>query len=551
MKKFIFAITFCVEIAVANAQTISSTTYPFSVATGIAPEDMSSGTTLLQGSAADNNTTALLNIGFDFWYGGTRYTQYSLSSNGYIRLGALISGAGTATDITNSLGSFNQTPCVAPYWDDIRTGVTTGKVHTKIFGTAPNRKLVVEWFDMEIPKFDNSILRNFQLWLSETTGKIEFVYGKGSIGIPQNSNNGGASIGFNRTNTSFASVTSATSTVSYSVATNSNLSAIDAGTRYSFTPIIPNAPTNLTFNNVTGTSMSVGWTDNATDEIGYAVYRSDDGGNTYQFLTQTAANTVSYFQTLLTPGTTYFWKIVAVTDGGVSTALEGSQATVSLTAVTSNGTGGGNWSNTATWAGGVVPTDANNVVIKDGDLVTIDGAANTYDLQIGEGNSGALQFESTTARMLTVYNHLEVKPGAALQTSGSGAVTTHIVNAYGNVLNGGIINLAAGTTGASLRFLGANNASFSGTGITTNLYSLTIGKLTVSQLVEMNLSNFSVRGVSTNATTGFLTLSVGTLKISGNNTFSGTLTSSAPFSLGSATYLWVNNPNFTILLMAV
>ena len=63
----------------------------------------------------------------------------------------------------------------------------------------------------------------------------------------------------------------------------------------------------------------------------------------------------------------------------------------------------------------------------------------------------------------------------------------------------------------------------------------------------MNVTNFSVRGLSTNATAGFLSASSGTLKISGNNTFSGTLSSFAPFSLGSNVQLWFNNPNFTIL----
>src|SRR5437870_6598715 len=74
----------------------------------------------------------------------------------------------------------------------------------------------------------------------------------------------------------------------------------------------------------------------------------------------------------------------------------------SAASITSNGTGGGNWSSTATWAGGVVPTSADDVTIADGDTVTIDTAANANTLVVGQGSSGVLQFESATARTLTV-----------------------------------------------------------------------------------------------------------------------------------------------------
>src|SRR4051794_27382980 len=59
--------------------------------------------------------------------------------------------------------------------------------------------------------------------------------------------------------------------------------------------------------------------------------------------------------------------------------------------VTSNGTGGGNWSSNATWVGGVVPTAADDVIIANGDTVTIDTAAAALDVTVGNGTSGLLQ----------------------------------------------------------------------------------------------------------------------------------------------------------------
>lgn len=530
------------------SQSISATTYPFSVETGIAPEDMSSGTTMLIGPGRDNGSTALQNIGFDFWLGGTRYAQFSASANGYIRMGTLIGIPGGTNDVNNSLASFNQSPCIAPYWDDIRTAASGSQVHSKIIGVAPFRKLVVEWLNMEIPKGDNIQPRSFQLWLSESTGKIEFVYGKPGVGIPSNTLLGGASIGINRGGTtSFASISAASATVSYSTANNSNSVSIADGTKYTFTPPLPAAPAGLNFTNVGGFSMTLNWQDNANDEAGFVLYRSDDGGNTFQFITQLAANTTSYSQSQLQPLTNYAWKIYAITyGGGFSTVLEGNQSTLGFTNVSSNGTGGGNWSNPATWETGMVPNDGSNVVIKDGDVVTIDMTANAYNLQVGQGTSGTLQYEAATSRTLNVLKSIEIKPGAVLQTATSGAVVTHLLNLYENLLNNGTLDLAGAATGTSLRFLGEANSSFSGNGSVTDVYGITLAKSTLNQLVEMDLGNFSVRGLAANATTGFLTLTTGTLKISGTNTFSGTFSAGTPF-INTTSGLWLNNPNFTFL----
>lgn len=51
--------------------------------------------------------------------------------------------------------------------------------------------------------------------------------------------------------------------------------------------------------------------------------------------------------------------------------------------IVSNGFGGGDWDNGATWVGGVVPTADNNVVIADGDVVNVNvnSACNQLTIQ--------------------------------------------------------------------------------------------------------------------------------------------------------------------------
>src|SRR6185436_18126501 len=108
-------------------------------------------------------------------------------------------------------------------------------------------------------------------------------------------------------------------TVSYAAANNTQTNAITSGTKYTFTPNIPADPGSLSYTAVGLNTMTLNWADNATNEFGYAVYRSLDGTN-YEFIAQTAANATSYVANGLASNTTYFWQVYAVTEGSVSSA---------------------------------------------------------------------------------------------------------------------------------------------------------------------------------------------------------------------------------------
>ncbi len=119
-------------------------------------------------------------------------------------------------------------------------------------------------------------------------------------------------------------------------------------------PIIPAPPIAFTATAVTSGGMTIGWTDNSTNEVGFRVYRSSDG-ITYQqsgadIISTTVGTTgtlYSQVQTGLWANVTYYYKIVAYADLE-STILAGSRATLVATpicGVKTIGTAGADFAN--------------------------------------------------------------------------------------------------------------------------------------------------------------------------------------------------------------
>ncbi|HEV7782614.1 MAG TPA: T9SS type A sorting domain-containing protein [Chitinophagaceae bacterium] len=547
MKKIYFLLFAVLSSVTIFAQNTAN--YSFATATSGSLTDMSSGTTQLQAPNTDDTPSPLTNIGFDFFFQGVRYSQFSINENGLIRLGASAQASTPYKPLAQA-----GIPIITAYGADQRTH-TSGKVHYKVNGSAPNRILIVEWLNNQA-NFDAGGTANltYQVRLSESTGVIEFVYGSMTMSTlgAASTDSRDPNIGFSSSNTAgtVGSVTAAQSgapapTYNGASATPvANLytagaitaltSAVDGSRRvFTFTPPTPTVPTSLTFTAIAQVSMTLNWVD-APDELLYAIYRSTDGTN-YTFDGTAAANAISYNSAGLIPGTNYFWRVFSVSEGGLSTALTGTQATLPPANIVSTAVGG-NWSIPGTWVGGVVPTSGDNATIADGATVTIDvTTAICFNLTVGQGTSGVLQYIATPASTLTVINNVGVAPGGNFN-AGSGSLTTHILNiggsstastSTGNLVVDGTFDMNT-TAGVITNFFGTADGTVSGTGPIADFFSI-VGQKGTNQTAMLDVLRI-ITTSSPAASGSRLTVNGGTIRISsativtpwfGSNTITG------------------------------
>ena len=166
----------------------------------------------------DDGISGALPIGFSFFHGCESYSQFVVSTNGWMGFGAGSYGS----DATNNLSTGTPRPRLAPLWDDLQVS-STGSVNYQLTGTAPNRVLTVEWKQMEWYYTQTGDVISFQVKLFETSNQVEFRYLQGAVAASATS----ASIGiagltsgqFYSLNNSSASPTVSTATETTSIAT--------------------------------------------------------------------------------------------------------------------------------------------------------------------------------------------------------------------------------------------------------------------------------------------------------------------------------------------
>ncbi|TCJ16550.1 hypothetical protein EPD60_07340 [Flaviaesturariibacter flavus] len=408
--------------------------------------DMSTGTNLIAAASSDQPTATVNNIGFDFYFMGVPYSQFSATANGIIRLGSTAIATSQYT-----IGSASMA-LIAPFGGDEETS-STGKVHYKVVGTAPNRVLVVEFLNMGLD-YTGSYQNpdgTFQARLYESTGKIEYVYGNMNVNS-SGANTGVFSIGFSsgsaantimsitNTSTNAFSTTAVTlitptrptgTTAPYPTSPIPDLNSASDGSRktYVFTPPVPAAPTALNFTAVTVSSMTLNWTD-AAGELGYVIQRSSDGIN-YTNIASLAANTTTYAATGLAANTNYFWKVVSFSEGTFNNALSGSQATPAgtLSGIKTVGTGGDYTNLTTAFA-----------------AINANGLAGNITLQLIAGYPAAPETYPIVSSNSVVGNFtVTVYPTVSgLQITSSNATGTLNLNNGTNIIFDGRVNATGG-----------------------------------------------------------------------------------------------------------
>lgn len=222
-----------VLVLVASPAFAQAAYYQFSQSTGALDPQPGTGVTALVGAASADGVSAVNNIGFSLNYAGVTYTQFSASANGLLRLG---STAVTAESV-NNITSVTNFPKIMGFWDDMATGTSASGagVRTWLSGTAPNRKRVIDFKlasnDLTTSAYDFQ----FQIWIHETSGTIEMLYGAGA------GSGKSASIGLGGVSaTEFLSITpGGPATTSSLVANNTIAANPGAGTKYTFAPPAP------------------------------------------------------------------------------------------------------------------------------------------------------------------------------------------------------------------------------------------------------------------------------------------------------------------------
>jgi hypothetical protein len=464
----------------------------------------------------DDNRSDFTDIGFDFWYNGVRYTQFSVSTNGFLDFSSSTNDggpAGGAFSYINSAFTSNTNPAIAPFYDDLTAQGGTSALGNSLkyvtTGSAPNRTLTIEWINMAV--FGNTTPSlNFQVKLVETTGVIFVNYGtmnSGTFTFSYSMGLNGQTLSATPTATQLKELQLVNSNTFNNTVQN-NLSAMPtANSQYVFTPPIPTPATGaLSFTGVGQTSVAVNWPNWASNEVGYVVYNSTDNVN-FNFVTQSAVNAVSANVLSLLPSTIYYWRVYAVTEGCLSSALTGSVSTLAAGSKTSIVTG--LWNTATTWSPTGVPSASDNVTIANSHTVTIDANATCNNLSVGQGVSGVLNIgNNATARVITVKGNIIVNSGGAFKVNTASNIT-HSITIPGNLVNNGILNFATSVTSlCNASFTKNGNQTISGSGATTvfNKVSLNMGT-SVNNILDIQTPSFV-------APNNFLTLTNGTFKLS-------------------------------------
>ncbi len=112
------------------------------------------GGTPIIASGQDDAVSGLTDIGFVFKYNGTEFTQFSASSNGFIRLGE----KPYWFHYTPISSAISNTICAAA-----RDGRTNSNVVFEEIGSSPNRVAVIQYNNYQLRTDGSNDLLNFQI----------------------------------------------------------------------------------------------------------------------------------------------------------------------------------------------------------------------------------------------------------------------------------------------------------------------------------------------------------------------------------------------------
>jgi subtilisin family serine protease len=132
-----------------------------------------------------DDEAALVPIGFDFEFYGIAHNTLYAHSNGMLKFGG---------DVELSFFEFLDLPSsvvpnnfISVLWEDLNPSVNSGRIFSKLQGTAPNRRLIIQWHDLLHFKQESEELPGrvtFQAVLYEGSNDIVLQYQDLTFGSP-------------------------------------------------------------------------------------------------------------------------------------------------------------------------------------------------------------------------------------------------------------------------------------------------------------------------------------------------------------------------------
>ncbi len=234
-----------------------------------------SGTTLGT-TANDEQVFGPYSIGFNFSYNGTTYTQFSVSTNGFIGLGGT---AVTTSSLPLSTGASNNV--ISALGLDLQ-GQTGSSIQYLLTGTAPNQTMVIQWTNYRKKSATGDVF-NFQIRLNQNGNSIAVVYNAFTVnatnGLAQVGIRGGSSADFNNRSIG-AAQTWATSIAGTANTANCRLRTATFpanGQTYTWTPVICNNINTFPYTEDFSATLNSCWSIAASERN-----RTMDNGNLHQ-----------------------------------------------------------------------------------------------------------------------------------------------------------------------------------------------------------------------------------------------------------------------------
>ena len=255
-------------------------------------------------------------VGFNFTFFGNSYTEFYVTSNGLVMF-----GSGSTRYINTDIPSpFNPNNYIAPFWDDLVIH-STGDIMYQTIGTAPNRKLIIQFTNMS---FWNSpvLLGTFQVILFEGSNNIQVQYRSIVDLKSERASGNSATIGLENSNGS-GGVVCSYNTAGY-VESEKAILFTPSGSTYTFDDhalyegvllqdVIPRAGTptlvSPAYNSTVGEDVTFNW-EAASNADNYFVVISLNSDLSSPIHTSADLTELSYSYTLAADQT-YFWSAYA------------------------------------------------------------------------------------------------------------------------------------------------------------------------------------------------------------------------------------------------